>query len=259
MADLSNKTVVVTGSTSGIGWSIAQAVHAAGANVLVHGSRAAILEAHAAELGARATWIAADLSDPESPARIIDKAVETFGGIHGLVNNAGIFPRNNIDTLEPEEFDRIFAVNARAPVLLIQAAIKHFRSQGTGGSVVNIGSINAHCGQTDILAYSMSKGALQTMTRNLGDALGPENIRVNLLNVGWTLTDTEHQTQLKEGQPEDWLSKVPTVFAPSGSILKPEHIAPHAVFWLSDESWPINGQTYEVEQYPVIGRNKISG
>ena len=103
----------------------------------------------------------------------------------------------------------------------------------------------------------MSKGALQTMTRNLGDALGPENIRVNQLNVGWTYTETEHQTQLNEGQPEDWLSKVPSVFAPSGSILKPEYIAPHVVFWLSQSSWPVNGQVYEVEQYPVIGRNKI--
>lgn len=257
MTDLSNQTIIVTGSSSGIGWEIAQQAHAAGANVLLHGSRVELLEKNAAELGDRSDFIAADLADAESPFEIVKKCVEAFGTVTGLVNNAGVFPRDNIETVSAQIFDRMMAINARAPMLMIQACMPHFKKQGTG-SVVNIGSINAYCGQTDILAYSMSKGALMTMTRNLGDALGPENIRVNQLNVGWTYTETEHQTQLKEGRPEDWLSKLPKAFAPSGSILRPEHIAPHALFWLSPASWPVNGQVYEVEQYPMIGRSKIN-
>lgn len=174
------------------------------------------------------------------------------------MNNAGIFPRCNIEQVDADVFDQVFHVNTRAPLLLCQAAIAAFRKQGNGGSIVNVGSINAYCGQTDLLVYSMSKGALMTMTRNLGDSLGPEKIRVNQINVGWTLTETEHQTQINEGQPEDWLDQVPAAFAPTGTILRPEQIAPHALFWLSDQSYPVTGQVYEVEQYPLIGRSKIA-
>ena len=208
-------------------------------------------------LRAGADWIAADLADPDSPVRIVDAALKAFGRLDGLVNNAGIFPRSDLASVTPEIFERIFAINTRAPLMLCQAAVAAFREQRSRGSIVNIGSINAHCGQGDLLPYSMSKGALQTMTRNLGDALGPEGIRVNQLNVGWTYTETEHKVQIAEGRPENWLELVSPVFAPSGSILRPEQIAPHALFWLSDQSWPVNGQIYEVEQYPLIGRSKI--
>jgi len=97
-----------------------------------------------------------------------------------------------------------------------------------------------------------------TLTRNLGDALGTDGIRVNQLNVGWTLTDTEHKIQLAEGRPENWIDDVPEAFAPSGTILRPGQVAQHALFWLSNQSWPANGQVFEVEQYPLIGRNKIN-
>ena len=261
---LGGKSIVITGANDGIGWAIAQAAHAAGANVVIHGRDATAVTARVAELGERAAPSIADLSNPEAPGQVIQACLDVFGRIDGLVNNAGIFPRNNLGNATLDSFETIFAVNARAPLFLCQEAYKAMQAQdlpegsNDRGSIVNIGSINAHCGQTDILVYSMSKGALQTMTRNLGDALGPERIRVNQVNVGWTYTQKEHQTQLGEGRPENWLDEVPAVFAPSGSILMPEHIAPHVVFWLSESSFPTNGQVYEVEQYPVIGRNKIA-
>lgn len=254
---LQDKVVIVTGSSGGIGWAIAQAAHGEGAKVLLHGSRKDALKANASKLGDNVDWIAADLTDPASPSRIVNAALEAFGRLDGLVNNAGVFPRSDLTSTTPEIFDRIFAINTRAPLLLCQAAVGVFREQGSRGSIVNIGSINAHCGQSDLLPYSMSKGALQTMTRNLGDALGQEGIRVNQLNVGWTYTETEHKAQMAEGRPENWLELVPPVFAPTGTILRPEQVAPHAIFWLSDQSWPVNGQVYEVEQYPLIGRSNI--
>lgn len=255
---LRDKIVIVTGSSSGIGLAIARDCVAEGAKVLLHGTRRGNLDAASAELGAAAHAIAADVSDPAAPERIVAEAVARFGRVDGLVNNAGIFPRGTLDDVTAEAFDRIMAVNARAALLTCQAAVRRFRDQGTPGAIVNIGSINAHCGAPNLLAYSMSKGAMQTMTRNLGDALGPERIRVNQLNVGWTATESEHRVQLAEGQPEDWLARVPGAFAPSGTLLKPENIAPHAVFFLSDASAPVTGQVYEVEQYPLIGRNKIA-
>ncbi len=255
---LENKTIIVSGSSSGIGLAIAKNCLDQGAEVLLHGTRTGQLEKLSEELGPKCHWISCDLQDPDAGKIIVHGALEKFGKLDGLVNNAGMFPRSNIAQVTADSFDKVFAVNVRAPMMLCQAAVHAFRDQKSIGSIVNIGSINAYCGQTDLLIYSMSKGALMTMTRNLGDSLGTEKIRVNQLNVGWTLTDTEHKTQLNEGQPEDWLDKIPAAFAPSGTILRPEEIAPHATFWLSDVSAPVSGQVVEVEQYPMIGRSKIA-
>ena len=255
---LANKNVIVTGSSSGIGLAIARDCVREGARVLLHGTREAQLREAAKALGDAADWIAADLSDPDSAEAIVARAVERFGQVDGLVNNAGIFPRTHIEDVTVENFEHIFAVNTRAPLLLCQALVAHLRDRKAPGAIVNIGSINAHCGQSNLVVYSMSKGALMTMTRNLGDGLGADHIRVNQLNVGWTYTETEHATQLAEGKPEDWLAHVPVAFAPSGTLLMPENIAPHAVFFLSDASAPVTGQVYDLEQYPVIGRNKIA-
>jgi NAD(P)-dependent dehydrogenase (short-subunit alcohol dehydrogenase family) len=176
-----------------------------------------------------------------------------------VVNNAGMFPRADLDQTDAAFFDKIIAVNARAPLLICRRAVQQFRAQkSAGASIVNIGSVNAYSGQPDLLAYSMSKGALMTMTRNLADALAPEHFRVNQLNVGWTLTDTEIATQRRQGRPDDWYKHVPPLFAPTGSILMPEMIAEHVLFWLSDRSAPVTGQVYEIDQTPFLGRNIMS-
>ena len=106
------------------------------------------------------------------------------------------------------------------------------------------------------MAYSISKGALMTMTRNLGDVLHRENgVRVNQINPGWVLTETEIQRKKIQGLPEDWYTDIPSMFAPVGRILSPEEIASAAVYWLADESGPISGQVVDLEQHPMIGRN----
>jgi NAD(P)-dependent dehydrogenase (short-subunit alcohol dehydrogenase family) len=125
------------------------------------------------------------------------------------------------------------------------------------GSVLNIGSINAYCGEANLLAYSISKGALMTLSRNLADALGCSGVRVNHFNVGWVLTANEYEQKLADGMPADWPEQVTPQFAPSGRILQPEEIAAAAVYWLSDESRPISGSVVELEQYPIVGRNPL--
>ena len=106
-----------------------------------------------------------------------------------------------------------------------------------------------------MLAYSICKGGLMTLTRNLADAHGTEGIRVNQLNVGWTLTPNEWALKMKEGLPEDWPSRLPKTLAPSGRLLSPDDIARAAVYFLSAEAALINGAILDVEQYPLIGRN----
>ena len=251
---LENKVVLVTGSTTGIGEASARRAAAEGARVMVHGRDEDRARAVSREIGEGAASVVADLTDPDVPAMLVEETIERFGRLDGLVNNAALTTRGTLETTDVRLFDRIMAVNLRAPLLLIQAALPYFRRQG-GGVVLNIGSINALGGEPNLLPYSLSKGGLMTLTRNLSSALAEEHIRVNQLNVGWTLTENEQKLKTKEGFPEDWEARLPAAYAPSGRIFRPEEIAAHAAFWLSDAAGPVSGAVYEIEQYPMIGRN----
>lgn len=259
IALLKDKIILITGSSTGIGAAIARLCVKAGAKVMLHGLEKNLALELVEELGADiAGYILTDLTDIQADIKIVKATLDKFGKLDGLVNNAGISPRHNIDSVTYEELDRVMRVNFYAALLISKEAINIFRKEKLHGSIVNIGSLNAHCGQTDLLIYSCTKGALMTMTRNLADALGIEQIRVNQLNVGWTATPNEIALKKKEGLPDDWQNKIPKLYAPSGKLLSPEQVASHVVFWLSDYSAPVSGAVYEVEQYPVIGRNLIN-
>lgn len=251
---LDDKVVLVTGSTTGIGRAIARRCVAEGARVMIHGRNEERARQLSDELGASADSVIADLEGPDAPQRIIDAVVERYDRIDALVNNAALTTRSTLDTTTPDTFDQIITVNLKAPLFLIRRAMPHFREQG-GGVVLNIGSVNAHCGERALLAYSIAKGGLMTMTRNLADAHAHEQVRFNQLNVGWTLTEGEKQAKREDGLPPDWEEQLPERYAPSGRIFRPEEVAAHAVFWLSDEAGPVSGSVYEIEQYPMIGRN----
>ena len=253
---LKDKVILVTGSTTGIGEGIARIFVRQGAKVMIHGTRHEAAEALATELGKNAAFVLGPLEDPQVPAKLIAATIAEFGRIDGLVNNAAAIARGNLDNTDVASFDRTIAINLRAPFLLIQAALPHFRKQGSG-RVLNIGSINGYCGERNQFAYSVSKGGLMTLTRNLADAHGPEGIRVNQLNVGWTLTANEYALKKKEGLPEDWPATISKTFAPSGRLLSPEDIAWAAVYFLSEEAALVNGAILDVEQYPLIGRNPV--
>jgi NAD(P)-dependent dehydrogenase (short-subunit alcohol dehydrogenase family) len=147
----------------------------------------------------------------------------------------------------------MIAVNVRGALLLIQAAFPQLKA--AQGSVLNIGSINAHSGQANLLDYSISKGALQTLSRNLANAHATDRVRVNHLNVGWVLTPREYAHQIEHGMAPDWPETVPPQFAPWGRLMMPEEIASAAVYWLGDESRPISGSVVDLEQFSLIGRN----
>lgn len=253
---LKDKVILVTGSTTGIGEGIVRICGQEGATVVVHGTRedaARELVADLASKKIRASYVIAPLDDPAAPAKIIRHVIDTHGRIDGLVNNAAVMTRSNLETTTLDIFERTMAINLRAPMMLIQAAFPHMKKQG-GGRVINIGSINGYSGEANQLAYSMAKGAMITMTRNLADAHGLDGLRVNHFNVGWTLTPNEHALKIREGLPEDWHAKVSKRNAPLGRILLPEDIAWAAVFFLSDEAQMINGSTLDIEQFPLIGR-----
>lgn len=252
---LRDKVILATGSTTGIGEAIARRVVAEGGRVVIHGRDAERGEAIVAELGENAVLTVADLHAPSAAGKLINAALQAFGKLDGVVNNAASVARNDLHHSDAEFFDRVMAINVRAPMLLIQAAYPHLKQ--SEGCVLNIGSINAYTGESNLLVYSMSKGALMTMSRNLADALCYDKIRVNHFNVGWVLTPNEYDQKVKDGLPANWPETLEPQYAPSGSIMPPEKIAEAAVFWLSDESRPISGTVLELEQYPMIGRNPV--
>jgi len=250
---LKDKVVLITGSTTGIGEAMARRVIAEGGRVLIHGTNVERAKALVNEWPQRAAFVLADLADPLAPAQLMKTVEREFGVLDALVNNAASVARSDLHSTDAAFFDRMMAVNVRAPLLLIQAAYPLLKR--SRGCVLNIGSINGYCGESNLLAYSVSKGALMTLSRNLADALCYDGIRVNHFNVGWVLTPNEYQQKIRDGLPSDWPQKVEPQFAPSGRIMLPEEVAAAAVYWLSDESRPISGSVLELEQYPIIGRN----
>jgi NAD(P)-dependent dehydrogenase (short-subunit alcohol dehydrogenase family) len=250
---LEDKAILVTGSTTGIGEAIARRVVAEGARVLIHGRDAERGGRLVDELQGRAVLHVDDIADPAAPARMVAAAVAAFGKLDAVVNNAAAVTRSNLSNTDVALFDRLMAINVRAPLLLIQAALPYLKQ--TQGCVLNIGSLNGYCGEANLLAYSISKGGLMTLSRNLADALGRDRVRVNHFNVGWVLTPNEYQQKIADGLPSDWPERIARVKAPWGRLIKPEEIAAAAVYWLGDESRPISGSVLELEQHPVIGRN----
>jgi len=253
---LKDKVILVTGSGTGIGEGMARRFVAEGARVMVHDKDRGAAQAVAAEMGDRASFAVGDLEDAGVPAKLIEQTVAHFGRIDGLVNNAAVKTRGTIEDTDETAFERTVTVNLKAPFFLIRAAIPHFRRLG-GGRVLNIGSINAYCGEKNQCIYSAIKGALMTLTRNLADAHGTENIHVHQINPGWVLTPNERALKATEGLPEDWPSRLPREWAPAGRLLTAEDIAWAAVYLLSDEAALINGAVLDMEQYPMIGRNPL--
>ena len=252
---LKNKVIIVTGSTTGIGKAIAIRCVAEGAKVVVHGLEEAWGNEVVAQLGNdNAVLLIANLSEEETPGLLVQTALNAFGKLDAVVNNAAIVASSNIQTTDKAFMERILAVNTIAPFLLIKAALPYLTQQH--GCVLNIGSVNAYSGEPNLFAYSVSKGGLMTLTRNLGDTLHRENgVRVNQINPGWVLTETERERKKQHGLPEDWYKDLPSVYAPSGRILDPAEIAAAAIYWLADECGPISGQVVDLEQHPFIGRN----
>ena len=252
---LKDKVIIITGSCTGIGKAIAIRCVAEGARVLVHGLERDLGEAVVSLLGkGNAVLHIEDITVSGCPQRLVDIAWKTFGRLDAVVNNAAMIVSSNIHTTDLAYFRRVLEVNTISPFALIQAALPHLSK--VKGCVLNIGSVNAWSGEPNLLPYSVSKGALMTLTRNLGDALHrEEGVRVNQINPGWVLTETETRRKQEHGLSKEWYKEIPRVYAPAGRILWPAEIAAAAVYWLADESGPISGQVVDLEQHPFIGRN----
>ncbi|MEQ1899353.1 MAG: SDR family oxidoreductase [Devosia sp.] len=253
MGRLDGKIAIVTGGTQGLGAAISKLFAERGAaGIVTCGRSAAKGEAHAAAVtaatGTPVQFVAADLARVEDCQTVVATADKRFGRVDVLVNVAATTDRGTIVDTDPELFDRMFAINTRAPFFLMQDAIKLMRREGIEGSIVNISSMSAMGGQPFLAAYSASKGALDTLTRNTAYALLRNRIRVNGLNVGWMSSAGEDRIQREyHGAPADWLKKAAAT-QPFGRLVDPVEIARAAAYLASEESGLMTGATINFDQ-----------
>jgi NAD(P)-dependent dehydrogenase (short-subunit alcohol dehydrogenase family) len=253
---LDGKVAVITGGTQGLGEAVARLFAARGAEgIVICGRNAARGRAVAQEIsagGCRAEYVQADLASMDDTRVVIAAADRAFGRVDALVNAAGITDRGTVFDTSPELFDRMFAVNVRAPFFLMQDAAKIMRRERIPGAMVNILSMSAHGGQPFIAAYSGSKGALATLTKNAAFSLMPWRIRVNGLNIGWMNTPGEDRImRLNHGAEDGWLEKA-SAKQPFGRLIDPDEVARACAFLCSDESGLITGAIIDFDQ-SVLG------
>lgn len=254
--DLAKKHYIVTGGTQGLGLEIARQLKALGAARVALLSRSSDKgEAVAAELSSescQAIFVKADMSDPSSVIAAAAASIEALDGVvHGVVNAAGTTARGNLLNTTPEMFDMQFDINARGPFFLTQALAKHWIAQKSPGAVVNISSVAAKGGAPFISAYSASKAALNVITANNATELAPYGIRVNGINMGWTLTDNENDLMVKKGG-EDWLKEAEPGL-PLKRIMRPVDVACKVCFLLSPAAEMMTGTTLDLHPEIALG------
>jgi NAD(P)-dependent dehydrogenase (short-subunit alcohol dehydrogenase family) len=254
--ELAGGVFLVTGGTQGIGAAVALALAQAGARGVVICGRnregGARVKADIEAAGAAAEYVHADLAKVEDCRAVTVACDERFGRLDGLVNAAGLTDRGTLDDTDVELWDRMFAVTARAPFILMQDAVAIMRREAIAGRIVNIITMSSHGGQPFLTAYCASKGALATLTKNVAHALRSDRIRVNGINIGWADTPGEHKVQLAGGAPADWLTKAEAA-QPFGRLIKPEDVAKICHFLLSADSGVMTGALIDCDQNVMGG------
>jgi NAD(P)-dependent dehydrogenase (short-subunit alcohol dehydrogenase family) len=246
---------VVTGGTQGLGFAIAKRLAQEGARAIVISGRNSEKGEAAAEnvrsAGAECLFVKADVSRADDCHRLVETALKHFGSVSGLVNCAAMADRGTLLDTSLELWDRHFNTNVRGPFLTMQGVVRHLVETGRPGSIVNIISMAAHCGQSYLTPYSASKGALATLTKNVANAYAPKRVRCNGILIGWMDTPGETATQQKfHNAGEDWLKKAETA-QPMGQLVKPDQVAGLVAYLLSPESGVMTGALVDYDQNVV--------
>lgn len=249
---LKGKTILITGATQGLGAEIAREAARCGAAALAVAGRSvengARVAAELEAIGVDARHFPTDLSQSEAPGALFAEVQAWKGRVDGLVNSAGITDRASVLDGALEDWERLFALNARAPFFLMQAMIRAARAGSHPASIVNILSMNAHCGSPELGIYSATKGALATLTRNAAHAHLAKRIRVNGINMGWAATDAERDMQARRlAKGDDWETQAGEGL-PLGRLLTTTEVARLTVYLLSDYSGLQTGTLVDLEQ-----------
>jgi 3-oxoacyl-[acyl-carrier protein] reductase len=243
MANLADKTALVTGASRGMGRATALALSACGARVVVHYGRnageakAVVNKIRAA--GGRADAVSADLAAPDGPHVLAAQVRSLIGNqLDILVSNAGISNATTFENMTVKEFDDLFAVNVRAPYFLLQQLLPIL---GNGSSIVFLSSLGARAAVGTLSAYASTKGAINTLVKYFATALGPRGIRVNAVAPGVIDTDMSHFTKTEEGRST--VMEMQTL----KRIGQPDDVASVIAFLVSDDARWITGETIAVD------------
>lgn len=239
MFDLQGKVALVTGASGGIGAEIATALHARGAVVVLHGTRAERLNALAAELGERAFVVTANLADREQVAGLVDAAGDVAGVPVGiLINNAGITRDGLLMRMKDEDWDDVIKVNMTAGMILCRAAMRSMMKARTG-RIISISSIVGVTGNPGQTNYAASKAGMIGFSKSLAAEVASRGITVNVVAPGFI--ETPMTDVLDEAQKANLLTRVP-----AGRLGTPAEIAASVVFLASDEAAYVTGITMHV-------------
>jgi len=251
-SSVAGQVAVVTGGAQGIGEATARLLAARGAaGIALVDRRKDKGEAVARSLneaGTKTIFIETDLAIHEQVQRVIPAVDAAFGRIDIVANIAGLTDRGTLLDTDLALFEKMFAINVRAPFFLLQDAVKIMQREGRGGSIVNISSVNAHVGGPNLAAYSASKAAIINLTTNTANAFNMDRIRSNAVLPGWVDTPGEHETLKKfHDAPDNWLEAAEKS-RPFGKLLKADDVARMIVFLASPESAPMTGSVIDYEQ-----------
>ncbi|MBW8827030.1 MAG: SDR family oxidoreductase [Acidobacteria bacterium] len=249
---LAGTVSIVTGAASGIGRATALALAAEGAAVALVDRDGAALDTVAAVIGAQAHAITCDLADLAAVPGIVAQALERFGRVDHLVNCAGITgTAGTVLAVDLDSWDEVYAVNLKAPLLLMQHVANHMVARGGGGRIVNVSSSSAFRARLSQIAYGSSKAALVQLTRSAAAELGPHDINVNAVAPGLTksaitarLGDDDALTALVTGDG--------TLANLLGRVSEPEDVAAVIVFLCAPASRQITGQTIHTSAGAVV-------
>ncbi|MEI7445029.1 MAG: 3-oxoacyl-ACP reductase family protein [Burkholderiales bacterium] len=240
---LTGRTIIVTGAATGIGQAFAVGAAAQGANVVVADMNPADETVAAVEAaGGRALAVRVDVSDDASVKAMAQAALDRFGRIDGLVNNAAYFREVKLtpfEDIDPAVWDRIFSVNVKGVWTCCKAVMPAMRAQRSG-AIVNIASVVAVAGQPGYLHYVATKGAVLSMTKALAKECGPEGVRVNVIAPGFVITDAT------KNRPVEWQQSFLKARAISREQ-RPDDLVGTALYLLSDLSGFVSGQTIVVD------------
>lgn len=238
---LEGERALVTGASRGIGRAIAVAFSEAGADVALLSRSRDQLEAVAADLDGETLVTVGDIRDTEAVNEAVEAAVDAFGGLDVVVNNAGVVTRDDLATTPDEDIDRLIDVNLHGVVRVARAALPAL--EASQGTLINVSSMAAERGIEGLSSYSASKGGVSSLTRQLAVEYGDRGVRVNAIVPGTIKTPVNED--VRQSDPE-W-TKTRREQVPLGRLGEPEDVADPAVFLASDRSRYVTGHALPVD------------